>query len=31
MESNIQTIAKSISQHRTEEERLGKRNIGVAL
>lgn len=23
-------IAKSISQHRTEEERLGKRNIGVA-
>ena len=27
MESNIQTIAKSISQHRTEEERLRERNI----
>jgi hypothetical protein len=30
MSSNIQSIAKSISQHRTDEERLGKRNIGVA-
>lgn len=30
MSSNIQSIAKSISQHRTEEDRLGKRNIGVA-
>ncbi|MCR5191957.1 MAG: hypothetical protein K6D59_01525 [Bacteroidales bacterium] len=28
--NNIQSIAKSISQHRTDEERLGKRNIGVA-
>lgn len=30
MSNNITDIARSISQHRTDEERLGKRNIGVA-
>lgn len=28
--STISDIARSIQQHRTDEERLGKRNIGVA-